>query len=77
MAAIGFGVLMPKASMHEYYLQPAGKRQVRLSGKVLSVKPIAVAKPVRDPTHFNFRLGVAAFDLPHVGRAPFGGYRIH
>src|SRR5690242_6530122 len=63
-------VLMPETSVDKDGLAARSEDQVRLTGKVLAMQPVAVAPRVKQTAHNHFRFRVRGADLSHVGR-PF------
>ena len=58
-------VSMPKATMDKNNFSPGGKNQIRLSGQIFPMQPIAVAHGENHTTNRHFRGGIASLDRPH------------
>lgn len=65
-------VAVPKTAMHENDFPAWTEDEIRLSGKVTPMQPVAIAQTVDDRAHHHFRLHVFAFDPAHIFRAPLG-----
>lgn len=66
---------MPKAAMDKDNLVKTTKDYVRLTRKILTMEPKAVAHTMRHPAHNHFRAGVTAFNGLHG--PPSGLRRFH
>jgi hypothetical protein len=56
---------VPETAINENHGAKPGKREVGLSGQVLTVQPEAVTPRMEPPPNRNFRLGVLATDAGH------------
>lgn len=61
-------VPVPKTPVNEDDLTSRAEYEIRTTGKIASMKPIAVAQRVDKATDDHFRLGVLSFDGPHDPR---------
>ena len=72
LRAVLTAMTVPEASVNENHLAATGEYDIRLAGQTGTLKPKAVAHPVRHPPHDLFRLCIVAPNGTHVGAAPLG-----
>lgn len=58
-------VTVPKAPVHENDLPARGEYEIRLSGKIRSMKPVAITEAVAKSSDYEFRLSVLSFYCGH------------
>ena len=67
---------MKEAAMHEYDLAAAWKHKVWLAWKTFAVEPIAIAEPVDNSPHPNFRACILTSYEGHANASCFGRQRV-
>ena len=70
-------VLVPKATVHKYDFSPAGKNDIRTSGKRLSMQTISEAFGMDQPTDKQLRPGVFASYSRHHPASMFWREAVH
>ena len=71
MTTLAGTVEMPEAAMHEDDCAMARKGEVGLSGEILVVKTVSVAKGVDETAHNEFGAGVCGPNFAHKLRTAF------
>jgi hypothetical protein len=68
---------VPETSVNEYDLRLLGKNNIRASGQIGSMKPIAEPGAMKKTSNLALRLRILALDAPHVLASAVWRYVIH